>query len=205
MTVINLCRFDATGNLCLEPKDLDNTTYVTVSHVWGEASEHDIPGVAWKVLASPHKALFITTQLRRLVEGHHFWMDVLAVDQSKRETRASVVRHIPEIYRKALFTLIVRERGGLDGCCYEAFQWPEVFHPRAITQTWTSLDNHIRQEHPRGFRETWMERNWPLQELMLSNQVQFTVCSALPKPDEDLPRIPTSVATVKGWIFMRDL
>jgi hypothetical protein len=50
-----------------------------------------------------------------------------------------------------------------------------------------------------------MERNWPLQELMLSNRVQFTVCSALPNPDEVLASIPTSVATVKGWIFMRDL
>jgi hypothetical protein len=92
MTVINLCRFDATGSLCLEPKDLDNTTYVAVSHVWG--------GVARKVLASPHKALFIATQLRKLVEDHHFWMDALAVDQSTRETKASVVRHIPEIYTR---------------------------------------------------------------------------------------------------------
>jgi hypothetical protein len=99
MTVINLCRFDATGSLCLEPKDLDNTTYVAVSHVWGEASEHDIPGVAWKVLASPHKALFIATQLRKLEEDHHFWMDALAVDQSTRETRARV-RHILEIYTR---------------------------------------------------------------------------------------------------------
>jgi hypothetical protein len=122
MTVINLCYFDARGSLCLEPKDLDNTTYVAVSHVWGEASEHDISGVAWKVLASPHKALFIATQLRNLVEGHHFWMDVLAVDQSSKEARASVVRQIPEIYRQALFTLIIREQGGLDGCCYAAFQ-----------------------------------------------------------------------------------
>jgi len=144
----------ATGNLCLEPKDLDNTTYVAVCHVWGEASEHDIPGVAWKVLASPYKALFIATQLRKLVEGHHVWMDVLAVDQSTREARASVVRHISEIYRKALFTLIVREQGGLDDCRCSAFQWPEVSHPRTLTQTWTSLDYHIRQEHPRGLRET---------------------------------------------------
>lgn len=50
-----------------------------------------------------------------------------------------------------------------------------------------------------------MERNWPLQELMLSNWVRFTVCWALLKPDEVLPSIPTSVATVKGWIFVRDL
>jgi hypothetical protein len=50
-----------------------------------------------------------------------------------------------------------------------------------------------------------MERNWPLQELMLSNRVRFTVCSALLKPDEVLPSIPTSVATVKGWISVRDL
>jgi hypothetical protein len=104
------------------PKTWTIPTYVAVSHVWGEASEHDIPGVAWKVLVSPYKALFIATQLRKLVEGHHFWTDVLAVDQSTREARASVVRHISEIHRKALFMLIVREQGGLDGCCYSAFQ-----------------------------------------------------------------------------------
>lgn len=40
---------------------------------------------------------------------------------------------------------------------------------------------------------------------MLSNRVQFTICSALPNPDEVLVSIPTSVATVKGWIFMRNL
>lgn len=183
MTIIRLCRFNSNKELSLSPQDINHTPYVAISHVWGKESEisyHSIPGIPTEVPLSTQKAAFLSTQLASLIGESYFWMDVLAVDQSSAESRASVVKHIPEIYRRAKYTLIVREQGGLQECCIRNLNFEDsnefVTGMDIVMDKWRVMERHLKEAHPEGLQEVWMERNWPLQELSLSHTVRFTVC-----------------------------
>jgi hypothetical protein len=173
MAPITLCRFDLSGKLTLSLQDIDKTPFVAVSHVWGEAEWKHMPDLGRDIPASPHKFQFISKDLPDLVRGYHFWMDILAVDQSSDEARVGVVAQIPQIYRKAKFTLVIREEGGICDDCFDAMEELDISEDGsdppddmaylgAVVKNFAALDEHARDAHPRGIQELWMERNWPL-------------------------------------------
>jgi hypothetical protein len=222
MGPITLCRFDLSGKITLSLQDIDKTPFVAVSHVWGEAEWKHMPDLGRDIPVSPHKFQFISKQLPDLVRGYHFWMDILAVDQSSDEARVGVVAQIPQIYRKAKFTIVIREEGGICSDCFDAMKElnvsddgseppDDMAYFRAVMNNYTALDEHMRDSHPRGFQELWMERNWPLQELLLSNKVEFAVCKNLanqaPERPERWESMPSTSAfdTTKARTTIMDL
>ena len=56
-------------------------------------------GIPYQVLISSQKARLLKDELSGLVGENFFWMDILAVDQSSKQTRIEVAEHIPAIYR----------------------------------------------------------------------------------------------------------
>ena len=86
--MVVLCVFDdVTGLLFREERDLDTTSYIAISHVWGIASWQALSYCPWKVLASATKLTWLEDQLPKLVGGLPFWMDILAVDQADKTER----------------------------------------------------------------------------------------------------------------------
>lgn len=179
-----------------------------------------MPDLGRDIPVSPQKLQFVSKDLPRLVKGYHFWMDILAVDQSSEETRVRVVTQIPQIYRKARFTLVIREQGGICSGCSDAMAEldisaitsdtpDEMAFVRSVVSNLDSLNQHMLDRHPNGLRELWMERNWPLQELLLSNRVKFAICEELPgQTVASRPRLeglPPSVDAIKVRTTMLDM
>jgi hypothetical protein len=222
MVPITLCRFDLNGKLTLSLEDIDKTPFVAVSHVWGDAEWKHVPDLGRNIPVSPQKFEFISKDLPDLVKGYHFWMDILAVDQSSDEARVGVVGQIPQIYRKAKFTIVIREEGGICSDCFDAMEElyvsedgsdppEETAYFRAAMNNFTALDEHMRGSHSQGIQELWMERNWPLQELLLSNTVEFAVCKEVSKETPGRSRrwesMPSTSAfdTIKARTTLMDL
>jgi hypothetical protein len=107
-------------------------------------------------------------------------MDLLAVDQSNGESRIAVVEHIPMICSKARLTIVIREAGGLHPCCADmvAKRYRERLASSSpnLTTELSVAGEHVRNSHPGGLREQWMERVWPLQVLHLSDTLLFAAC-----------------------------
>ena len=170
-----MCQFDEEGMLQLHSIDTKTTRYIAISHIWVEALcqwRKDIPGIDWEILVSPQKADFLANRMFQLVGRDYFWMDVLCVDQRSDAARLGVVGSIPLIYREAQKTIVIRENGGIQTCCASAI---------GFFDTWgkTGMDRfaaHLREEHIDGIVESWFERLWPLQEMVLSDSLLFTTC-----------------------------
>lgn len=123
-------------------------------------------------------------------------MDILSVNQAVKEARIAVVGHIPAIYRSALKTIAVREEGGLAPCCKDLFEaflrigddkswYPQGDETGKLKAEGLATEEHIETCHSAYFREEWMERLWTLQEMELSNTIQFTVCEAIANPRDN--------------------
>lgn len=204
MVVINLCRYDEAGTLSLAPCDIDKADFIAVSHVWGDASWVDIKGVPSKVLVSPQKAVWVEKSLPKIVGTAFFWMDVLAIDQSNKEQRVGIVRAIPDIYRKAKKTIVVREDGGFRPCCSDVLKDVHMDNTGLVNSADGDrlFEHGIR--HHKSFSEKWLERLWPLQELLLSARVQFYLCSASDTVAESDAR--TSIIAVRDhWTKANDM
>lgn len=197
MPTITLCRFDANNKLSLQKETLESSSYIAISHIWAQASWTKIPGIAREVIASPQKVIFIQEKLPALVGTSLFWMDILAVDQTSKEARLSVVGHIPAVYRNATKTIVVREDGGFGPCCESLLgllddeQWnvARIRRPDETLQDYnvvTLATKHLESHHPHGLHESWSRRLWPLQETNLSQTIVFTVC-------ENIKPVKTSV------------
>ena len=171
-----MCQFEESGLLGQHVVDMQTTAYFAISHIWTEASwRDDIPGIGWPVLVSPQKAKFLAERLFELVGTDFFWMDVLCVDQSSDAARTGVVNSIPAIYRGAEKTIIIREDGGIQSCCAKAIGYFESWGKDGMNK----FANHLRETHVGGIVETWTERLWPLQEMILSDNLLFTTCMSL--------------------------
>jgi hypothetical protein len=190
MTVLTLCRFGEDGKLSKHQIDICTTEYITISHVWCLPSWHNIPSIPWKFLATPQKARWISEELPKLVRNCYFWMDILAIDQESRDDRLGVVDHIPSLYKNSQKTIVVRERGGFEECC-------AVYIPDYQNEIESSVFSAQRQcmihwkgSHPNGIEEVWFGRIWPLQEIMLSNKLQFTICQSNGSTTRSSPSTP---------------
>lgn len=177
MTIKTLCQFNALGVLQKHDIDITKNTYLAISHIWMDAAwTSNIPNIPWKILASAQKARFLETRLRDVVGGQYFWMDILCVDQASADARIDIAKYIPSIYRGAEKTIIIRESGGFKDCCANAIT--------AGTTTWMgrgkqNFNDHVTKAHRFGMPvEMWLDRLWVLEEVLMSDTLQFVVCDS---------------------------
>lgn len=170
---ITLCRYKG-GRLLKRTKILGETKYTAVSHVWGNANWQTIKSLGEEVLASKEKVKFMENQLPSIMENRWFWMDILCIDQKDDDAKIAVTQHIPTIFHCARKTLAVRESWGFHYCCPEATNDIKGFFLGDITSC-QRLVNHYTN-HPMHFPrvdEGFLSRLWPLQEIILSDTIQF--------------------------------
>jgi hypothetical protein len=179
-----LCRYNS-GKLVKENKPLSKTEYIAISHVWGKAVWQDIPEIG-PVLVSSEKAKFVEKRLPLIVGTKWFWMDILCVDQSCKEARIAVAQHIPTIFRRAQKTIVVRNSTGFQDCCSHAFG--NIFTSEDLYRIRKTLLTHLgmhlemqRSGESEGLKEEVFERLWVLQEVALSNCIQFVRCDKAPE------------------------
>ena len=174
-TSLTMCQYDESGLLKQHVVNMQTTPYFAISHIWMEADwREDITGIDWPILVSPQKARFLSGKLFELVGTDYFWMDVLCVDQRSDEARTGVVNSIPAIYRGAEKTIIIREDGGIQPCCAKAIGYFESWGKGGSDR----FMDHLRETHVGGIVESWTERLWPLQEMILSDNLLFTMCES---------------------------
>ena len=192
--LVKICRFSDTGGLRLrfETIDIKNTAYFAISHVWGPVEQVDfraLPGVDTsglqyanhpeldgKAKVSLHKARFLSSQLPSLIKDAPFWMDVLCIDQADDNAILGVCDRIPDIYSNASKLIAIRDGEGLRDCCVENLGDISCWQEKGLS----NLVEHSRDAHflEATFDERYLQRLWPLQELLLCNTVQFTSCQS---------------------------
>lgn len=179
MIVLRRFNLDTLEKFEVSINDLERVQYFAISHVWGDVQKRTVYGE--EILASEEKVKFITGRLREIVGTQvgqgalYFWMDILCIDQENKEARVAVTQHIPTIFRCAQRTLLLRDGMGLASCCADAMG---------------ELDEHVGQEKPLldhfmddhagvNFKEGALTRLWLLQEVLLSDTIQFERCDTL--------------------------
>jgi hypothetical protein len=172
-----LCRYNTSGGIERKRMPVAGTKYLAISHVWGRAEWSRIPGFDTQVLVSVEKAKFIAEQLRELVGEDYFWMDVLCINQRDKVERIAVTQHIPTIFRLAQRTIVVRDGYGCRDCCVAAIGSDSMDFSNLEWRT--RWNNHHKEVHAKeNFTEGILSRLWVLQEIVLSDTVQFTRCHA---------------------------
>src|SRR5205814_7254714 len=110
--------------------------------------------------------------------------DILCVDQRDENARIAITRHIPSIFRLGQLTIIVRDSSGFRECCVEALGNPCNFYSRD-TNGRILLAVHIRDNHRNEVvNKGTLTRLWPLQEIILSDKLQFVHCDNEPADHE---------------------
>lgn len=181
---LKLCRFDA-GQIVSETKCLEDmkNNYIAISHVWGDATWRTVDGVDGEVLVSDSKAKFILEELPPAVGQGYFWMDILCIDQRDDAARVQVVQHIPSIFRYATKTIVIRDGWGVRKCCVDAVggvdDWFDM--KKGARTRWFP---HLSKKHFGGLQEGVLERLWPLQEIILSDHIQFLSCEEPTEEEE---------------------
>jgi hypothetical protein len=201
-----LCRFQA-GKLLKSVMFPASTDFLAISHVWGKAEWMKVDGIEHEIRVSREKAKFIKEQLPSIVGDQWFWMDVLCINQRDDEARVAITQHIPSVFRFAQRTIAVRDSSGFKDCCTKAIGDPYLFFSKS--RDWRSkneddsdvdfgegpdgrrrLIEHITEEHAgHVMNEGILTRLWPLQEIILSDKIQFVRCK--PVEGDEQPRIAT--------------
>jgi len=169
---------------------LNSIKYIAVSHVWGQATWQRVAGHEEKVLVSNEKAKFLAERLPSVVGDQYFWMDILCVNQRDSTERVAVTQHIPSIFRLAERTIVVRDSTGFQSC-YAAVigdvTWlagPNTSE-EACKEYWGFVQHCASVHKGIGFNEGALTRLWPLQEMMLSDKLEFVRCEATEVVSED--------------------
>jgi Heterokaryon incompatibility protein (HET) len=172
-----LCRYDK-GRLVKRWLPVRETGYITISHAWEIATWQNIPGIEDELLVSTEKAKFIVERLPSLVRSEWFWMDVLCVNQRDKAARVAVTQHIPTIFRCAQKTIVVRNSAGLRPCCSQAVG--DIKTENDLSRGQYDLVEHLLEVHLQDdggkIQEALVERLWLLQEVILSDTIQFVQC-----------------------------
>jgi len=175
-------RYDS-GKLVPVDVKVDGTQdYVAISHVWGAGAKWlRIPGPGpdgqLEIKASKEKAKFITETLpKEIGDGNIFWMDILCIDQTDEAAKIAVTQNIPDIFRFAASTLVVRESSGFQDCCLKALSDDLL----DLEENRRALAAHHGAVHKgKWFSEGILTRLWPLQEALLSDRLRFVQCNAV--------------------------
>jgi hypothetical protein len=202
---ITFCRYES-GKLVkaiLNPRVIQ---YVAISHIWGTAKWRQIMGVEAEVVASNEKAKFIAERLPSIVEGHYFWMDILCIDQRDSDARIAVTQHIPTIFRYAQKTVMVRDSSGFRNCCVEATGSLSNFFTQGERSGSMNLSDHLLNAHMNEvFNEGALTRLWPLQEVILSDKIQFVRCEKvaddIAEPQSKLLRVGNAANALLTFAF----
>ena len=201
-----MCYWDD-GRLFRDEIILPNFRYLAISHVWGHARWQTIPGIDGEVLASDSKAKFLVETLPGIVGDDYFWMDILCVDQRDKGARVAVTNYIPRIFRSAEETIFVKGEGGAQMCCadsIEDFSVPDSEFANVLAA-------HRLRCHPeQPLRDRMLERLWPLEEIMLSNTIQFVNCQTglvtqEHHHEESNLNMDVSLATFRFMLRLREL
>jgi hypothetical protein len=119
-------------------------------------------------------------------------MDILCINQKDPGEIMTMTQHIPAIFRSAQKTIVVREGSGLRGCCIQAVG--DVASWKRGVEWAGQLQRHHRFKHRncQERNEGLFERLWVLQEIMLSNTIQFARCEEPPEDDSTVPCVSPS-------------
>lgn len=179
-----LCRYES-AKIVKAKHSLGDIEYVAISHVWGEVEEQEVAGVEGRVQVSAEKAKFMEERLPLVIGEEYFWMDILCIDQKDEKARVAVTEIIPNVFRRAKRTLVIRDGSGFRDCCVNALGRIEDWDFKWLG--WQSkLITHFGFKHMMNFgtgerfREGILERVWPLQEVMFSDVLQFVRCDNAP-------------------------
>lgn len=167
---------------------IDGTEYIAVSHVWGDdAKWRHIPGVEGDVYASEEKFKFLVERLASIVGSKWFWMDILCVNQRDEDAKISITQHIPTIFRRAQRTLVIRGAAGLRDCCVKAY---DLLPGGEVYDYETVRMHHNRMHDNLYFDERVLTRLWPLQEIILSDCIEFVRCENVADEEITFPSPP---------------
>lgn len=170
-----VCRYKD-GRVERHEVSVQDTQYIAVSHVWEEAQWLHVTGIDWEVLVSPEKAKFMVESLPSIVGSGYFWMDILCINQRDKAARIAVTQHIPTIFRSAQRTVVIRSGFVIRDCCVHAMgdlgSWVATKSPCR-----ERLLVHVERSHNRRqIEEANLSRLWVLQEIILSDTIQFVRC-----------------------------
>ena len=166
---VTMCRYEG-RRIVKDIYSICETSYIAISHVWGPAEWKVIPDLGGDVLISDEKAKFLIERLPEVVADEIFWMDVLCLDQRDAEARVAVTQHIPQIFRSATRTIVVRESKSFRPCCGEAIAGHAPWSNSCLV---TLRKHHETHHNGLNFRDGVLSRLWPLQEVLLSDTLQF--------------------------------
>lgn len=176
-----MCRY-LDENLVRELRSVDDTQYVAISHVWGECADwRVVPGIEGDVKVSKEKGVFLAERMPSLVKDSWFWMDVLCVDQRDKAARVAVTQHIPRIFRQAVKTIAIKDARGFQSCCFDAMGRPRDLQTSSISKKFEAHFYAAHDGRHEDFLEGVLSRLWPLQEIMLSDTIQFESCPSAPQ------------------------
>jgi hypothetical protein len=100
-----VCRY-VKGTLQREMKNVKNTKYLAISHVWGKGTTWQrASNIDFDILVTAEKATFLSEQMPSIAGNNYFWMDILCVDQKNEAARVAVTQHIPTIFSSGLKTI----------------------------------------------------------------------------------------------------
>jgi aerobic-type carbon monoxide dehydrogenase small subunit (CoxS/CutS family) len=172
---VKLARFINNGTrLEFAVKNTREVEYIAVSHVWGDKKWRSLKCMDNEVLISDSKADFVEIRLYPIVGETYFWMDTLTVNQHNQREVIATVHSIPNIFSDAQRTLVVKQGDGMRACCADAVNTAGE-DVKGVISIWFE---HATENHPHSSRshETYLERLWTLQEIMLSHTLQFVLC-----------------------------
>ena len=177
---ILMCRYEPSGKLQKSVVSVYGSEYLAISHAWGNAHWEKIPGYDEPLMVSKSKATFIAERLPQIVGDSYFWMDIMCVDQRNAEARIAVTQHIPSIFRNANRTIVLREGTAFEECCAIVIEDAAADAEEGFGWEQPLIDHH-KAVHPRvHFDEVVFSRLWIMQEILLSDRVQFVRCDTEP-------------------------
>jgi hypothetical protein len=205
--LITLCYYK-NGNLERSIRSTRNTRYLAISHSWGEPKWQEIPGVEGEIWVSEERAKFILSRLPSIVGREYFWMDILCVDQYRREAVLRVPNHLPTIYRNAHCTVVIRDPTGFRDCCAQATGDTSSWFIEGEDTARSRLAHHCRTVHQfECLAEGVLSRLWIIQEILLSDNIRFVrdeaeiISSGDEKyfPESDIAQIHRIEALAMAW------
>ena len=158
--------------------------YIAVSHVWGEAKREFIPIADGELMVSREKSRFLEFQLQSIIGNSWFWMDILSINQFDPDEKVRVTQYIPSIFRFATKTLVVRESSGIGNGSGKAVQDVAklLFNSLDAKSKLSPFSSTLFEDHPSlmpNGEDGILTRLWPLQEIMLSDNLQFIRCNGI--------------------------
>lgn len=129
------------------------------------------------------KANFIAQVLPSMVGTGYFWMDILCIDHQDRDAKIAVTQHIPTIFRSAQRTIVIRDSRGIQGCVPE-MAGLNIYEATKKLEEYVIATGHTKHEGV-------LSRLWLLQEVIVSDNIQFVRCEmALPRTETRSTRTP---------------